>query len=62
MNPDGQIAFDADGNLVAVVPIVEGGTHSATYTVDQISGTLIPIDDDIIIIDPFADIAGGSIF
>jgi hypothetical protein len=57
-----QIAFGSDGYLYAIATIVEGGTHSLIYTIDLNSGTLIPIDDDVIIIeDPFSDISIGPV-
>jgi len=57
-----QIAYGSDGVLYAVAPIVEGGSHSTTYTVNTSTGTLTPIEDDIIIIDdPFSDISRGPI-
>jgi hypothetical protein len=57
-----QIAFGSDGILYAIAPIVEGGTHSQTYTVDTSTGSLTPIEDDVIIIDdPFSDITGGPL-
>lgn len=62
INSGAQIAFGSDGVLYAIAPIVEGGSHSLTYIVDTTTGTLTPIEDDVIIIDdPFSDISGGSI-
>jgi hypothetical protein len=55
-----QIAFGSDGVLYAIAPITEGGSHSLTYIVNTSSGTLTPIEDDVIIIDdPFSDISSG---
>ncbi|MDX9907395.1 MAG: hypothetical protein RBS55_12475 [Bacteroidales bacterium] len=57
-----QIAFGSDGILYAVAPITEGGSHSMIYMVDLSSGTLTPIEDEIIIIDdPFSDLSTGPI-
>jgi hypothetical protein len=57
-----QIAFGSDGVLYAIAPIVEGGSHSQTYSVDTSTGTLTLIEDDVIIIvDPFSDITTGPI-
>lgn len=58
----GQIAYGSDGVLYVIAPITEGGSHSLTYTLDPSTGTLTPIEDDVIIIDdPFSDISGGPI-
>jgi hypothetical protein len=57
-----QIAYGSDGVLYVIAPIIEGGSHSLTYSVDPGTGTLTPIDDDVIIIvDPFSDISAGPI-
>ena len=57
-----QLAYGSDGVLYAIAPIVEGGSHSLTYTINPSSGTLTPIEDDVIIIDdPFSDISLGPI-
>lgn len=62
INSGAQIAFGSDGVLYAIAPIVEGGSHSQTYTVNTSNGTLTPIEDDVIIIDdPFSDITTGPI-
>ena len=62
INSGAQIAYGSDGVLYAIAPITEGGSHSMTYTLDPSSGTLTPIEDDIIIIvDPFSDISLGPI-
>jgi hypothetical protein len=57
-----QIAYGSDGVLYAIAPIVEGGTHSLTYTLDTTTGVLTVIQDEVIIIvDPFSDITNGPI-
>lgn len=57
-----QLAYGSDGVLYAIAPIVEGGSHSLTYTINPNTGTLTPIEDDVIIIDdPFSDISRGPI-
>jgi hypothetical protein len=57
-----QIAFGSDGVLYAVASITEGGNHSQIYSIDVSSGTLTPIEDEIIIIDdPFSDISMGPV-
>jgi hypothetical protein len=57
-----QIAYGSDGVLYVIAPITEGSSHSLTYSVDPGTGTLTPIQDDIIIIDdPFSDITTGPI-
>ena len=57
-----QIAFGSDGFLYVIATIVEGGSHSLIYTIDINSGILVPIDDDVIIIDdPFSDITIGPL-
>ncbi len=57
-----QLAYGSDGVLYAIAPITEGGSHSLTYMINPSSGTLTPIEDDIIIIDdPFSDISLGPI-
>jgi hypothetical protein len=62
LNSGGQIAYGSDGVLYVIAPITEGGSHSQTYTVDPSSGTLTPIEDDVIIIDdPFSDISKGPL-
>jgi hypothetical protein len=62
INSGAQIAYGSDGMLYAIAPIVEGGDHSQTFTLDPASGTLTEIEDDIIIIDdPFSDISTGPI-
>ena len=62
INSGGQIAYGSDGLLYVIAPIVEGGSHSAVSTVDTSSGTLTPIEEEIIIIeDPFSDITRGPI-
>ncbi|MBP6872536.1 MAG: hypothetical protein KBC43_11060 [Bacteroidales bacterium] len=58
----GQIAYGSDGELYVIAPISEGGSHSLAYTLDPTTGTLTPIEDDIIIIDdPFSDLSKGPI-
>jgi hypothetical protein len=55
-----QITYGSDGVLYVIATIVEGGTHSLTYTVDTTTGVLTVIQDQIIIIeDPFSDITAG---
>jgi hypothetical protein len=62
INSGAQIAYGSDGVLYAIAPIEEGGSHSLTYTVNPETGTLTPIEDDVIIIDdPFSDISRGPI-
>jgi hypothetical protein len=57
-----QLTYGSDGIMYVVAPVIEGGTHSLTYTLDPASGTLTEIEDDIIIIDdPFSDISMGPI-
>jgi hypothetical protein len=57
-----QIAYGSDGVLYAIAPITEGGSYSLSYTVDPSSGTLTPVEDDVIIIDdPFSDLSSGPI-
>jgi hypothetical protein len=57
-----QLTFGSDGILYTIAPITEGSSHALTYMIDPSSGTLTPIDDDIIIIDdPFSDISRGPI-
>jgi hypothetical protein len=62
INTGAQIAFGSDGILYAVAPIAEGGSHSLIVSIDLSSGTLTPIEDDIIILDdPFSDLSAGPI-
>ncbi len=62
INTGAQIAFGSDGLLYAIAPITEGGSHSQTFIIDPSTGTLTPIQDDVIIIvDPFSDISLGPI-
>jgi hypothetical protein len=57
-----QLAYGSDGVLYTIAPITEGSSHALTYAIDPSSGTLTPIDDDVIIIDdPFSDISRGPI-
>jgi PBP1b-binding outer membrane lipoprotein LpoB len=57
-----QLSYGSDGVLYVVAPIVEGSSHSQTYTLDPASATMTLIEDDIIIIeDPFSDISIGPI-
>jgi len=60
VNQDTQIAYGSDDVLYAIEP--NGGTGSTTYILDTNTGVVNEIiDDDIIIIDPFADLARGPI-
>jgi hypothetical protein len=62
INSGAQLTYGSDGVLYAIAPITEGGSYSLTYTLDPSSGTLTPIEDDIIIIDdPFSDLSMGPI-
>ena len=57
-----QIAYGNDGVLYVIAPIVPGGSHSLTFTFRHNTGTLTPIEEDVIIIDdPFSDISRGPI-
>lgn len=62
INSGAQLAYGSDGVLYAIAPIVEGGSHSQTFIINPSTGTLTPIEDDVIIIDdPFSDISSGPI-
>jgi hypothetical protein len=62
INSGAQLAYGSDGVLYAIAPIVEGGSHSQTFIINPSTGTLTPIEDDVIIIDdPFSDITTGPI-
>jgi hypothetical protein len=60
VNENTQVAYGSDGVLYAIEPT--NGSGSLTYTLDTDTGVVNEInDDDIIIIDPFADVARGPI-
>lgn len=59
LTDDVQIAFGDDGNLYGIAP---GAAGSMAILIDLATGTLTPIDDDVIIIlDDFSDISAGPI-
>lgn len=61
LNSGSQIAYGSDGLLYVVEPLPDDA-GSAVSTIDPTTGTVNQIsNDDVIEIDPFADLAGGPL-
>lgn len=60
VNEGTQIAFGSDNKLYALSPAEDCTECTFVYSIDIEDGELLPLDDEVIIIeDPFSDLAGG---
>lgn len=59
VNPNSQIAYGSD-NILYVIEASGDGTGSVISSIDPSTGVISEIDEnDVIVVDPFSDLAGG---
>lgn len=59
VNSNSQIAYGSD-NILYVIEASEDGTGSVVSSIDPSTGIITEIDEnDVIVVDPFSDLAGG---